>query len=60
MTDEDRQMLRDIIDYCDGQYEAAYQDMATPCDSPTLAARRKRAYARVARHARILLTESGG
>ena len=60
MTDEDRQMLHDIIDYCDSQRESAYQDMASPCDSPTLAVRRKAAYARVARHARILLAESGG
>jgi hypothetical protein len=60
MTDEDRQMLREIIDYCDSQYKAAYQDMASPCDSPVLADRRKAAYARVARHARILLAESGG
>jgi hypothetical protein len=60
MNDEDRQMLREIIDYCDSQCEAAYQDMASPCDSPVLAARRKAAYADVARHARMLLIEDGG
>ncbi len=60
MTDEDRQMLREMIDYCDKQYEAADQDMASPCDSPVLAARRKSAYAKVARHARLLLAENGG
>ncbi len=60
MTDEERQMLRDIIDYCDRQWEAAKQGMASPGDSPVLAARRKAAYADVARHARILLIENGG
>jgi hypothetical protein len=57
MNDEDRQMLREIIDYCD---KAADQDMASSSDSPVLAARRKAAYADVARHARMLLIESGG
>lgn len=59
MTDDDRQMLRDIIDYCHCQGDAACRDTATPCDSPVVADRRKAAYARVARHARILLTEDG-
>ncbi len=60
MNDEDRQMLRDIIDYCNGQCGAADQDMASPCDSPVLTVRRKAAYAKVARHSRILLDENGG
>jgi hypothetical protein len=60
MNDEDRLMLRDIIDYCDSQCEAADQDMASPCDSPDLADRRKAAYAKVARHARMMLTEAEG
>jgi hypothetical protein len=58
MTDEERQMLHDIIDTCDRQYEAAYQDMESPCDSPALAERRKAAYAKVARHARMLIAET--
>ncbi len=49
-------MLRDIIDYRGRQVEAADQDTA----SPGLPARRKDAYAKVARHARVLLAESGG
>jgi hypothetical protein len=60
MTDEDRQMLRDIIDYCDSQCQAARHGMASPGDSSGLADRRKAAYAKVARHARILLAESEG
>lgn len=60
MTDEDRQMLRDIIDYCIRQCEAADQAMALPRDSACRKPRRKAAYAEVARHARILLTETGG
>ncbi len=53
-------MLREIIDYCDRQCEAANQGMASPGDSPSLAARRNAAYAKVARHARVLLTEAEG
>lgn len=60
MNDEDRQMLRDIIDYCDSRCEAATQVMASAGDPPALAARRKAAYATVARHARIMLAEMGG
>lgn len=59
MTDVELQLLREIIDYCDGQSKVAKQGMASPCDSPVLAARRKTAYADVARHARILLIENG-
>jgi len=60
MTDEDRQMLRAIIDYCERQWQSACQGMASPGDSAGLAARRKAAYADVARHARILLAEKAG
>jgi hypothetical protein len=60
MTDEERQMLRDIIEYCDSQCAAAYQDMATPSDSPVLAERRKAGYAAVSRRAHRLVIEDGG
>ena len=59
MTDEERQTLREIIDYCDSRCEAAYQGKASPCDALVLAARRKWVYADVARHARMLLVENG-
>jgi hypothetical protein len=60
MTDEERQMLRDIIEYCDSQCAAAYEDMEIPCDSPALAERRKVGYAAVSRRAYRLLIEDGG
>lgn len=60
MTDVERQILREIISYCDTQSEAANQGMASPGNSPILAACRKTAYADVARHARIPLVEYEG
>jgi hypothetical protein len=63
MTDEECQLLRGIIDHCNKQWQAACQGKAWPGDTPTVAARRKAAYATVARIAGELLaedTDAGG
>jgi hypothetical protein len=58
MPEEDCQLLRDIIDHCESQWQAACQGTTRPGDTPALAARRKAAYATVAHTARELLAEA--
>jgi hypothetical protein len=57
MTEEDCQLLRDIIEHCERQWQAACQGKTWPGDTPALVARRKAAYATVARIAGELLAE---
>jgi hypothetical protein len=58
MTEEDCQLLRDIIEHCESQRQAACQGKQWPGDTPAVAARRKAAYATVARIAGELLAEA--